>query len=95
MKWISISEGMPKKFNQFGDSVDCLVCNIENYSTATAWYNYKDEGWHILHFSAPSTPIVVTHWMPLPKLPEDVIKINHHDKNNQQSRSIKNSKLAR
>lgn len=66
--WIDVKK-KPKKFNKFGDSIDCLIYDDATGATATAWYNHITEEWKLLHFSTHSNPINVTHWQPLPAPP--------------------------
>lgn len=69
--WIKVNDALPDRSSgSSNDSIDCIICFEEEGSfnpckTATAWYNYSNKCWQILHFYAPSGKIEVTHWMPL------------------------------
>ena len=68
MKWMSVKEGLPE------NSGFVLVCtsNYFNNSRINVGY-YTDEGEWI--FSDFSTEMDVTHWMPLPPLPNEEVEI--------------------
>ena len=70
MSWISVDDKVPET----SDDVLCLVY-IEEYGIENHCFVgfYEDKGWfHSYNMTNDfsKTPIQVSHWMPLPKLPE-------------------------
>jgi hypothetical protein len=66
VKWIPVSERLP------GNRDDVLVCRIwwhETRNPQIAWYNEILKEWQILESDGWYPCNKVTHWMPLPKLP--------------------------
>lgn len=71
MEWISMRERLPELY-------DWVLVSAKDYPEvpafiATAYRNKttKDENWYWWWFGYPSEIGKVTHWMPLPKPPED------------------------
>lgn len=68
MKWISVKDRLPERRGIY------LVCaeffeDARNLHVRTGYYN-KDKGWD-LDVTCDTSDYEVTHWMPLPSLPEE------------------------
>ena len=64
--WKKFPEEMPPESGRY------LVCTKGGY-VSTLNYSQRHRAWNAFDFeAAPSYQLVVTHWMPLPPLPEEV-----------------------
>lgn len=59
-EWISVKDRLPEK------SMDCLVC-YDSGIIATRWFVVACNCW-----TRKPYQMVITHWMPLPKLPKEM-----------------------
>lgn len=71
-EWISIKDEMPEPF------LEVLVCyrfksDLDNEDMALGHWNdlYRDGKWYFQADLSDEGDIQVTHWMPLPELPEE------------------------
>jgi hypothetical protein len=73
-EWVSVEDKLPEISGEDQDSDYVLGIEKNNGWDAdhsdmvVCWYN-KGEGWIIAHYRAGSRPIKITHWMPLPDMP--------------------------
>ena len=67
-EWIPVTLAVPST-NKLNESEVVLVCDLQNGSSGTAFYNSQNKTWELYHFSVPHTYIEVSHWMPMQKLP--------------------------
>lgn len=70
--WISVEVALPVTNSEHGESKSVLTFDKERYEYAVCWYNSNTRQWFVYHHIAPSTPVSVTHWMPLPELPDSI-----------------------
>lgn len=64
MELISVKDRLPE-VDEFGES-DYLLCIEEDIDApVVCWYS-STLGWIVAHYKSNSTPINVTHYMPLP-----------------------------
>jgi hypothetical protein len=65
-RWRKFPDELPPESGRY------LVYAKSGYVT-TLDYSQRHRAWNAFDFeAAPSCPLVVTHWMPLPPLPEEV-----------------------
>ncbi len=65
-KWIPVTERLPS------DAGNVLVVAYwhESWQVKVGWYSNLVHAWHILAHDGDIAWVDVTHWMPLPPLPE-------------------------
>lgn len=62
MEWISVEDEKPKDYQ------DVLLLNNKEKFLACGWYYKESDAFYI---DGVKFPIVVTHWIPLPPLPDN------------------------
>lgn len=70
-RWISVKERLPECDEKYG--ISRVVWVLDAYrKTGFGIYQkqLRDEGWFI-GGGAGENNVIITHWMPLPELPED------------------------
>ncbi len=72
MIWTKTSDKLPPKVNdKFDDSDYVLGFEYGNQHPVVCWYNHADKHWIVSHYKADSFSIDISHWMPLPKPPQE------------------------
>lgn len=69
-EWINAAE-LPEKID------DVLVCAFwhEKWQVLIGWYAENVGGWVVMTGNEYRTDLVVSHWMPLPSVPEREVKL--------------------
>lgn len=62
-EWISTKNRLPE------DGKEVLFC--DGSSIMVGWYNADEEYWELTDADMIAYAVDVTHWMPLPRLPEE------------------------
>lgn len=72
--WIKTSEQMPEAYNPV------LLYHRLYKEICIGYWRARTGLWWIFNYGAYSDKDVITHWMPLPELPEEVEERNHLSK---------------
>lgn len=77
MKWINVNNSLPH-IDDEGDEGDqesaYVLCYNKDqfpYEPFVGWYSHRDGTWTVAHYTSSEDPQEVTHWMELPKSPND------------------------
>jgi len=73
MNWISVKDRLPEDEKGCIYSKGVLAVDIEDGIIFFATYVKKFNSWHDYHEAPKGKIDPITHWMPLPKPPENVI----------------------
>lgn len=68
MNWISVKDRLPEKDDTYLVAVEIFDFDGRHLNAYIGFYDIEDKDWTL---DCCTLDYVVTHWMPLPRLPEE------------------------